>query len=262
MPAPACAQPELITDDPRCNGQAREPDPWAKPTWEQWKGWDVYRRLLNDHRLRGHDQAFKLWHWLHNCKGPDGRTYGFRAQAWYIARKHGWKPATVYASAKLLSFCGYLTWNVAAHCHHVYQAITGRDAGNQGSQGVFPFLTPVTASCASKGIPNPASSAPKGTAGMPHGASSSAPTGIPYTLCEISGVKEGVTPAPEQAGSRPKLSTAERISVEKQLEGLKKALQEVWGIEDAFGPKYSPKEKAERKRLREEIKRLEALLQL
>ena len=192
-PQPAEIQPDLIENLPPAQ-PSRKPDPKAKPTWAEWCEWDVFRRLLNDHRLVGHDAAYKLWHWYHNCKDTHGEVNGFRAQAWYVSRKFGWKPATIYAAHRVLFECGYLTWRVTQGCQQIYKALWGIRELPQGLiQGEMPFVVPVESKSAPKGTPEPAKYAPTGIAGVPQRASKCAPTGIPpYTMCELTVTKESV----------------------------------------------------------------------
>src|SRR5690349_18090669 len=126
---------------PATSAPDRKPDPKAKPTWEQWCEWDVFRKILNDDRIP--DAGFRLWHWYHNCKGrASGPVRGFRAQAWYIARKFGWKRERVYQLNELLQRCDYLRWTVEAGNSYSFYALEGTKILPTNAQPEFPFIVP------------------------------------------------------------------------------------------------------------------------
>lgn len=157
------------------------PDPHAKLTWTEWARADVFRRLLNDHRLRGHDAAFKLWHWYNNCKGKEGAPVtGHRSEAWYIARKFGWKEATVYKANNLLRACNYLAWSVGRGCVKAVRILYGMNEV-PSEQADLPFFVPVSAP---KGIPENTRSAPLDRPGMVDETLRSAQRGRPYIIRE------------------------------------------------------------------------------
>jgi hypothetical protein len=213
LPEPAEIQPDLI--ELPATQRKRDPDPLAKPTWEQWQTWDVFRRLLNDHRLRGHDAAFKLWHWYHNCKDASGEVSGFRAKASWICKKFGWSRATYFATNQLLYECQYLSWRATEGCKNIFRTARGiRELPADCGQLDFPFKIPASAEpkatgtpdpsrSSPTGTPDPSRSSPTGTPGVPLGQARSSPASTPpYTMCEVhvieGSVKEGSLPLPKR----------------------------------------------------------------
>lgn len=155
----------------------------------------VFRRLHCDYRINRDSQAFQLWHWYYDCKDKNGEVHGFRAEAWYIAQKFGWKPATVYAKNALLIECRYLAAKVTQGSKYVFRILWGINEV-PSEQGEFPFLLPVRSD--PKGIPEPSGSAPRGIPGVPLEASGCASKGTPYKMCEISVKEDLVKRAPSK----------------------------------------------------------------
>ena len=186
-PNPLSGQSELPIEIPPSAPPQRKLDPRRKPTWEEWKDFDVWRRLLNDCRLRGKPWAYVLYQWLNNCKETTWQASGQRVDAKFIAKKFGMKRDTVYAMTKLLQACGYLTWSVGQGCVHVYRVLKGERSVQQTE---LPFLIPMKSAegsrCPPKGTPEQSGCPLKGTAGVAIGAPGCPPKGtLPY-MCEIS----------------------------------------------------------------------------